>query len=52
MAHFLDRGNDVLEMLRFNGVTPRALRLNKSGQPAHPLYIPYSAQPFEVPHGA
>lgn len=44
------RGREVLAMLRRREVKPHALRMNKSGQPAHPLYIPYSATPFEVPH--
>lgn len=48
-AH-MGRGDGVMAMLRNANVKPHALRLNKSGQPAHPLYIPYSAQPFEVPN--
>jgi hypothetical protein len=47
---FNGRGATVLHNLRMEGIKPHALRMNKSGQPGHPLYIPYSAKPFEVPH--
>lgn len=44
-----DRGATVLKMLRDAGITPYALKINKDGSPAHPLYIPYKAQPVEIP---
>lgn len=43
------RGAEVLEILRAAGVRPFALRMNADGTPAHPLYLPYSAEPFEIP---
>lgn len=39
------RGAAVLELLKKLGVTPWYLRLNASGQPAHPLYLPKSLLP-------
>ena len=41
---FMERGNKVMSML--NNVY--VLRMNKDGQPAHPLYIPYSCEPFNL----
>jgi len=38
-AH-LGRSAAVLEMLRNDGVALCALRVNESGEPAHPLYLP------------
>lgn len=43
-----DRSQKVLEILRDLGLAPMALKLNKDGSPAHPLYLPYSAQPFPM----
>jgi hypothetical protein len=43
------RGGRVLAMLRAHGVAPMALRINANGTPAHPLYIPYTNRPIEVP---
>lgn len=40
-----NRGRRVLSMLQGAGITPQALRMTKSGQPGHPLYIGYSVQP-------
>lgn len=42
------RGAAVLNMLLDLRLMPMALRLNKDGSPAHPLYLPYSAQPFPM----
>ncbi len=41
------RGPQVEMMLRSAGVKLHALRLNADGSPQHPLYLPYSAKPFE-----
>ena len=41
----LGRGNQVLGMLRNHGIAPHSLRLNASGHPAHPLYLPGSLRP-------
>ncbi len=40
-----NRGPAVLELLKSAGHKPHFLRLTKDGNPEHPLYIPYSAQP-------
>lgn len=42
------RGKEVLEMMKFWGIKTRALRLNKDGSPAHPLYIGYDVKPFAM----
>lgn len=39
------RGQRVLELLRAVGVEPQAFKLSKVGEPVHPLYQPYSAEP-------
>lgn len=39
------RGNDVLKLLTFNKIKPQALKMNKDGSPAHPLYIGYRVNP-------
>jgi hypothetical protein len=43
-----ERGPQVLGYLRAAGVTPHALKLNKDGGPAHPLYLRADAQPFPM----
>jgi hypothetical protein len=35
----LNRSARVMSLLRENGVVPKALRINGSGEPAHPLYL-------------
>jgi hypothetical protein len=48
------RGEAVLDMLERRGTLyVHALKLNRSGQPAHPLYLPYAAQPrgWWLPNG-
>lgn len=42
------RGQVVMRELR-SMCRPHALKMNASGEPCHPLYLPYSNQPFEVP---
>jgi hypothetical protein len=44
------RGNEVLESLIafFGNNRVRALRINKDGSPAHPLYIGYDVQPIPI----
>jgi len=46
-AH-LDRGDEVLGLLRARGIAPYSLRLNVSGHPAHPLYLPGSLRPSPI----
>lgn len=43
------RGNDVLGLIKLYGWTPMALKINKDGSPAHPLYIGYDVQPKPIP---
>lgn len=42
------RGQAVLAMLRDAGVALHALKVSKVGEPVHPLYQPYSAQPIPL----
>jgi hypothetical protein len=42
---FRDRGLAVRAMLARAGIVAHALRITNAGQPAHPLYIPYSTVP-------
>jgi hypothetical protein len=35
----------IMSLLRHIGVRPEALRVTKTGQPQHPLYLPYSCKP-------
>lgn len=44
-----NRAADVLQLIRQAGHEPKALKLNRDGSPAHPLYLPYSISP--VPMG-
>lgn len=41
----LNRSAEVVAILQKAGVTLHALKLNKSGQPQHPLYIAHSVKP-------
>lgn len=43
-AH-LERADRVVESLRRNGIALSYLKLNGSGQPAHPLYLPAILEP-------
>ena len=45
---FMERGETVLTMLRNLSIKPHCLKLSKSGTPCHPLYLPYTATPFEL----
>jgi hypothetical protein len=38
-------GDSMRTQLRVHGVAPCALRITKSGQPAHPLYLPLHLEP-------
>jgi hypothetical protein len=42
------RGPAVLDMVRGYGKIPHALKLNKDGSPAHPLYLRSDAKPFTM----
>jgi len=43
------RNKAVLDLIRAQGVVPKALRINaKSLQPAHPLYLPGGLTPMEI----
>ena len=41
-----DRGAQVKSLLRQHDISMTALKVNKSGYPAHPLYLSYGLQPF------
>ena len=43
---FLDRGNHVKALLKSHNISTKALKINKSGHPAHPLYLPKKLEPF------
>ena len=43
----LERGEKVKAMLRGQDIALHSLRLNASGHPAHPLYLPSSLMPTE-----
>jgi hypothetical protein len=42
------RGKRVLDMIRRVGEAPHALKLNRDGSPAHPLYLRGDLIPFEI----
>lgn len=42
------RGEEVLKLLKSMGITPMALKLNKDGTPAHPLYLAKDLKPFNM----
>lgn len=42
------RGDEVLFNLYRSGFSPNALKINKDGSPAHPLYIGYDVKPFDI----
>ncbi len=43
---YMDRACKVIDLLKSANVKPHYLKINKvCGQPAHPLYLPYSLQP-------
>lgn len=43
------RGEAMLKLLRGNGITPYALRINRGAHPSHPLYLPNSLRPEKMP---
>lgn len=43
---FMDRGADVLHMLKLNGITPLHLGLTSGGFPKHPLYLKKDLKPI------
>jgi len=43
------RSRQVRAMLNDAGIDVHCLRIGKTGEPGHPLYIAYSAQPFPMP---
>lgn len=44
------RGAIVKHMLTREGIHPYALSLLKCAEPGHPLYLPYTQQPFSIAH--
>jgi len=43
----LGRSTTVMEILKANGVPLHALRVNGTGEPAHPLYLPRRLRPMQ-----
>lgn len=41
----LKRGQEVLDLLPTNNPTPKALKVNNTGHPSHPLYLPKDLEP-------
>lgn len=41
-----NRGPAVLSALAASGIVPHVLKWTTAGHPGHPLYLPYTAQPF------
>jgi hypothetical protein len=48
-ATHLGRHTAIRELLRGAGIAPAALRLTKQGLPGHPLYLPRSTTPIQIP---
>lgn len=46
---FRNRGDIVLRRIRGAGKVARCLRMTKSGQPEHPLYLPGALRPIAMP---
>jgi Uncharacterized protein conserved in bacteria len=42
------RGDEVVGLLNEQGHTPKALRLNATGEPSHPLYLPKDLVPQPI----
>jgi hypothetical protein len=42
---FKNQDKEFISWFKHYGIQPMALRVTKDGHPAHPLYIPYTAQP-------
>jgi hypothetical protein len=40
----VEKGRDLISRMRYMGITPMCLGVNKNGTPKHPLYIPYSKE--------
>lgn len=43
-----NHGNFMLMRMRNHGIVPHALKINKDGSPAHPLYIGYDVKPIPI----
>ena len=48
MASRFDGDRIVFDLFRTMGLTLHALKLNKDGSPAHPLYLSYDREPFRI----
>lgn len=47
-GRYRGRDRQVLDLLRTNGIQPKAVRITKNGSPGHPLYVAYSEPLIEV----
>lgn len=43
-----NHGKFMLMRMRNHGIKPHALKINKDGSPAHPLYIGYDVKPIPI----
>lgn len=50
-GHLHGRGAAFIRLAREEGAKLHALKINKSGEPAHPLYLPLNPQLVELPIG-
>ncbi len=41
----LDRSESIKQAIKYYNVPARVLKLNKSGEPSHPLYLPRCLEP-------
>lgn len=48
-GEFTGRGAHVAAMLRENGITPHCLKMTKTGEPGHPLYLRKTLRPIPLP---
>jgi len=45
-GRFMERSRDVVGLLQSEGVQLHCLKVAKTGEPCHPLYLPYSLKPL------
>ena len=45
IGKFMHRSDRIRQLLRMNHIDVHALKINKSGEPAHPLYLSFKLEP-------